>query len=299
MISHKAQPNDHSASNQNLIPCPSQCKAKRLPLLMCPPLPALIPSVSLYFSSLFDRATLFSRSYSSALPLINPILCPHLKSVHLSTSPPSSLNLSVFMPSWIQCELSLWLAQHKLNWFTRAEHSLQTQKAEDILRHFRHFNKHNPQVLSRIFVNSICALWEQDTNTKAWTPACKFLEYPGVLQTVVSTVALNVFFMILPLTYSLCSSRTCICFCEKDKDSLPVLSLHIKAKIIYQLQGDKGWWEQWWVSWTLPVVSAVSKRVYCQCFVCRLCFWQLLFSSLILSKAALRGENDIRRALEG
>lgn len=108
-------------------------------------------------------------------------------------------------------------------------------------------------------------------------PACKFLECPGVLQTVVSTVALNVFFMILPLTYSLCSSRTCICFCEKDKDSLPVLSLHIKAKIIYQLQGDKGWWEQWWVSWTLPVVSAVSKCVYCQCFVLSLFLATLVF----------------------
>lgn len=28
MISHKARPNDHSARDQNLIPCPSQCKAK-------------------------------------------------------------------------------------------------------------------------------------------------------------------------------------------------------------------------------------------------------------------------------
>lgn len=79
MISHKAQPNDLSASNQNLIPCPSKCKAKE-PLHWSAH-PSLAFSLSLF--SIQQDSLVFmlfmlcisDQSYS----------VPHLKSTHLST----------------------------------------------------------------------------------------------------------------------------------------------------------------------------------------------------------------------
>lgn len=199
MISHKAQPNNHSVSDQNLIPCLSWSKAKE-PL--CWSAHSSVPSfcLSLAFLPIQQCRFVFicciiHKSYT----------VPHWKSTHLSTPPSRPLSISAFVSFCIHHELSFWLTQDKLNWFTRAEHSRGHRKT------FSPLEQTWPIVSFPLVLWIKCVFgWDQGRSTNAWKHACKFLKYPSVLQAGSPLCLLMHFYD--PTTHSLCCLSTCICF---------------------------------------------------------------------------------------